>query len=1120
MIEASAGTGKTYTIEHLVLELIFRGHKLGDILLVTFTEKATNELKGRIRAKLIELIQLEEGAGADLDPEHTWLLTPENRQRLRDALFEFENASIYTIHGFCNSVLREFAFENRRLFRMEQQPSARIFDLVFPQFLKTYVLTERCAYRDLFTAYLKEHPRALEDSDLGGSLLQTLKQLVPKEGLLLPDLSGAEQAWQQWCRYVDPAKALEELADIKLHANFRKKFETYLTDLAALTAEKTTPLWEVLHLCATWQESGKRNKSCLINMFDATTWTFTKAKKGMVNDPSGLSRAWQELQHYGQALIPFFCSVKVQLLRLLLPDLRRAMRDEKQQRGWFDFDDMIGFVADQIGAEPAAGGPLTQALRKKYRIAIIDEFQDTDERQWTLFSRIFLASRDHRLYLIGDPKQAIYRFRGADIHTYLAARRLIGEGGGGRLSLSHNYRSTADMIAATNHIFTHPSLFAGDIQYRDPVRCGRPDRVVRLGAGPAVRCLYLQADPDEEKPKLSSYDLKQGFAHWMAETTRDLLAAEPTLKPRDIAVLTRKRREGEQIGEVLAGHGIPFAFYKQGGLFQTREAAHMRDMLAAIEQVDDDSAVKKALLSDFYQVSPTALGNAPTIPDSVRVQLIEWRKQIYSDRDYRRLFHQLFGETGILERLLQQSDDERAVTNYEHLADLLTREGAALDLQQLLSRLGRLIDKKEAVDDDLLRLETEKEAVQIMTIHSSKGLEFEVVFLFAGFSAPRQEEVHAFHDPQRGRILDLAKNHAVPHQQELDEEAERLYYVALTRAKSKMYLPYWRDAGRAEYNILLPALDALFEAGPLPYLDFETRRLQRGLGSGEARVLHQAPAPPDIAPTPDYPAVLAAHNQLRLTSYTKLAHHKNTPLAGLVSDQLSKVLRDDEDHTGEVGVENEGMPKGKNTGNCIHEILEHMDPLQKVFGEFPDFEQWAQQDKVKATLLGRLQNYDLERHYAAAAAMCYHALTQPLREDWRVMDFDADDRRHEVDFYFPVKPEGGQRVILNGSIDLVLRRDDRYYFADWKSDTLSDYSEAALKEHVEAHYAMQVRIYLMAMRRWLGIRQREHYDRVFAGFFYLFVRGMDTPGHGVYFYRPSWEEVRAFEQHLKQHDYA
>ncbi len=1120
LIEASAGTGKTYTIENLVLDLIFRGLKLGELLLVTFTEKATNELKSRIRAKLIEMINMPDGAGTDVDPDHSWVLTAHNRQRLRDALFEFENASIYTIHGFCNSVLREFAFENRRLFRMEQQPQARVFDLVFPKFLKTYVLTDRCSYRGLFTAYLKDNPKALEDQGFGGGLLQTLKSLVHKDGLLLPDLNGAEQAWQQFRRYVDPQAALAQLDEINLRANFRKKFDSYLNDLNALVQDENRPLWQVLHDLHEMREANKKLKSSLDSLFDATTWTFNKAKAGKINDSSGLSRAWQELQHYGQALLPYFCAVKVQLLRLMLPDLRAAIQDEKQQRGWFDFDDMIGFVAERIGAEPAEGGPLIEALRKKYRVAIIDEFQDTDERQWTLFSRLFLDSRDHRLFLIGDPKQAIYRFRGADINTYIDARNTIQSRGGGLASLAHNYRSTADIISAVNHIFTHESLFAGAIQYDRPVACGRPDRVVQLGQGPAVRCLHLQRDPEGDDQKLSSYELKQGFAHWIAAEIRALLTTEADLKARDLAILTRTRREGEHIGDVLADYGIPFAFYKQGGLFQTREARHFFEMLAAVEHPDDESAVKKALLSDFYQIAPAALSEAPDVPDGVHVQLTEWRKQIYLDRDYRRLFQDLFQTTGILERLLQEDDNERAVTNYEHLADLLTRDGAALDLQQLISRLGRLIDKKESADDDLLRLETEKEAVQIMTIHSSKGLEFEVVFLFAGFSAPRPEEVHAFHDAERGRVLDLNKSHAAEHGKELREEAERLYYVALTRAKSKMFLPYWRDNDKAEYQILAPALTDLMEHGPHTYLDFVTRFYTAPTTAphGDA---HADATPPDIAAqTPDYARVLAEHNRLRLTSYTKLAHHKNTPLSGLVSDQLSKLLRDDEDSESDVAIEGGGLPKGKQTGNCLHEILEDMDPLQQAYAEAPAFEVWREHEAVRQTLTQYLRRYDLIEHEAAAALLIYQTLTQDLGADTRVIDFPPEDRLHEVDFYFPIKPSDGYRVMLNGSIDLVMRHEGRYYFADWKSDTLLRYDRAALNEHVWQNYAMQIRIYLMAMRRWLGITKREHYERVFGGFFYLFVRGMSEPEQGIYFYRPSWDELREYEQQLIQHSYA
>ncbi|CAM2068189.1 DNA helicase [Sulfidibacter corallicola] len=1115
IIEASAGTGKTYTIEHLVIDLIYNGVKLPEILLVTFTEKATNELKARIRKKLIELVNLPAGWGAEHPLESCWVLTKPMRDRLEEALFAFENAAIYTIHGFCNTVLREYAFENHQLFQMEQRRMERVFDEVFPRFIKSEVLSGRRPYTGLLTAYLSETPGGLNQEHAGSNLATSLKRLLAKQGHLLPDLTGAEAAWQTWRDLADPVPIAEVLTRANLNANHRKAFEKMVDWLGRHHAD---PEAQPAQMLAWLYEQKQAKAKSIMPFFDADAWKFNKAKPGKINGPGELPAPVLSFLHHTAALLPFACKLEVQLQLAMLPDLRAALDTEKQQRGWFDFDDMIRLVAERIRDE-GADGRLTAALRRKFRFAVIDEFQDTDAHQWTIFSRVFLDSAEHRLFLIGDPKQAIYGFRGADVHTYLRARDELTARGGGRLSLDKNYRSSPALIDAVNAVFTSKYLFQGHIDYANPVEAGLPD-VAGIDGRPPLTCLYVP--PDDQGKDPSAHELKQGFAHWMGRTLVDMLASDPELKPKHIAVLTRNRREGETFGAVLAQFGVPFAFYKQGGLFQTRQARHFYDLLAAIEHDQDDSATRKAMLTDFYSVPFVDLAATPRLPEELRRQMSEWRKRAYMDRDYRFLFNDIFNKTKIFERLLFARDDERAVTNYEHLADVLKREGANLDLQQLLSMFHRLIANRiDADDEGLLRLETEKEAVQIMTIHASKGLEFPVVFVYGGFSSSPHIDYHEFQDPRAGRVIDLAKQHAEEHQAAIRAENERLYYVALTRAKYKMVLPLTENL-KGDLGVLRDTLLTLKDADDQPNLEFLTAT------PGDLRqedMEHQyhddtlREFEPEVAETsPDFQAILARHNRLRLTSYTKLAHGKDKAIAGLVLENLTRMYRNDETQASET-LPGSGMPKGKATGNCLHEILEDTDHLNLAAYLERGMEAWKDDEETAQVIKGHLHAYELQDYFDEACSILWAALTAPILNGQAIGAIGEDHRLHEVDFHFPIRPDDGKRVILNGSIDLAVRHEGRTYFADWKSDTLDRYDEDTLAEHVWREYRIQVEIYLLAVRRWLRIESREDYDRLFGGFYYLFLRGMEQGG-GVFFHRPNWEELLEYEARLKEHNYA
>ena len=1122
LIEASAGTGKTYTIEHLVIELILQGVPMPKILVVTFTEKATGELKRRIRGLLHKLTLFTEESEAPTDLNTCWRLDETAKHRLETALLEIDEASIDTIHAYCNRILNEFAFENGRLLEMEQVDTHLMFEDLFFEYLRTDLLSKDVIGQSILKDYLEENPEGLIHLKSGRykkPLTHLAGELVRKKALFLPDEEACKSAFESWHAGFlarDRQACLDELDRLNIHGGSLKSIKKLFVEMMGVFSDGGLGWIKGL---SWFNQQKKSDRKTNKKKLSPANWKFNaKPKPGRINSLEQVSSELVGLFEGAASLLAYACPVEAFLLKRIVPGLRKLIREEKERRGWYDFDDMISMVAE--GLRDPNHTALLDSLRGKHGHALIDEFQDTDEDQWTIFSTVFLKSDDHRLYLIGDPKQAIYGWRGADIHTYLRARDEIRRANGLVHRLQKNYRSSPGMVHGINRIFGHESLFQGEVRYDRKILPGLETRLIGED-GPAIRCLQLEPEADET---LSSMDERNGFGYWIADEIATLLRREDLrppdeerIQPKHIAVLVRSRFDAEHLGKILAEYDVPFAFYKQAGLFQTREAHDFYDLLYAIENHTDEAAAFKALLTRFFHVELNELLRIPVLPDAYRASLAEWRQSIYRYRDFRSLFNTIFSETKIFERLLFTRDAEREVTNYEHISDILKREGMGLDLKQLLRVLKGYMNSGAGVDQDLLRLETEKEAVQIMTIHAAKGLEFPIVFVHrANSSKAKTKPYNEYHDPDRGRVIDLAKNHDDAEAKELRDENERLAYVALTRAKYQLILthPPLNGEANATGSVLESSLKALRQEGLQSDIRFETRVYagppQKKYPASDRDATSPGPNTSIGVSTLDYRALLEERNRLHMTSYTRLAH-RQAGESGLSSGAPGGLWRYDE--TVATGLqETTTLPKGKDTGICLHEILERT-PELKVSEYAPNrYEDWSGDPDVSGILKQGLKPFGLEKHQDSVSWIIWKALTTELLKGIAVGALSDKDRLHEIDFHFPIESSRGE-TMFTGSIDLAFRRDDRFYFADWKTDTLEDYRTPALRKKVRADYWVQVQIYLWAMLRWLRIEDKTDYEARFGGMFYLFLRGFPSE-RGVYFHRPSWDEVQGFMREL------
>lgn len=1073
VIEASAGTGKTHTLEHLVVDLLLeRKTPIDQILVVTFTERASRELSDRVRGLLESLL-----AGAWKEPaatvsdERCWIIDDEARRLLGQALFAFDTANISTIHAFCQRVLTDHAFAHLRLFDQTQIAEGQAFSEAFLD-----------AARKEFSV------------DAG---------LSPWFGRWLARGNTIEKLH----------KLLAECA--RAGGRVRPEADPEQLSLAAAAFPLETDL----------------------------------------RDPSG-------------AVI----SLDAVVAQLFLPRVRERARENKRLAGEYDFQDMLDLVAESL--EGSRGEELVQTLRARYRCALIDEFQDTDDVQWRIFRRIFFESGGvNPLYIIGDPKQAIYGFRGADVETYLAACEEVVRSGGARLALAKSYRSTPALIEACNAIFDQsasPPFFTGGIAYQTPVTAAREDfRAVDPG-GKEASPIHLYCPTSEGKFPTADR-LREILGNWIARQIRALLGTPPSvllkegrenvaLKARDIFVLTRTEKEGYVVGEHLRAAGIPHVYFKQEGLFQRDEARHIYDLLRAVEDPHDRSLRFRAWIGPFVGLTLRDLENAGGGSGEAPLmeRLLEW-KALADARQYARLFARIVEESGIVRRELFYKESERELTNYLHIFEILLEEAGRTKgtLAELLRNLNAHISKErlpEGLDANIQRLESEKEAVQIMTIHKAKGLESSVVFLFGGFTSGRGDNrVRTYHEGA-SRFAYVGRDAADPIEATIDreslEENQRLLYVALTRARARLYLPYFASpkAQPRNFNGVCSQLNARLVrllAGPI---DPRLRRLfsieeiacddevPEAAGAAAAGPSRWQP-PEELLAGRDlsgkFREARRRHAGFVVTSYTGLK-------AGAGYQAPEDALEDAADEPAAVlsgPPASEELPGGRASGVFLHKVLEEV-PFEGLAAGAP-FSKWKADEKVDRIFRQALRRYGRDtRHLEHSQRLVHTALTAPvhLPDGGRTDGLcRAAKSLREVEFLYPIPEKDHprfsseiarapglegfriERGFVRGFVDLVFEHEGLTYFLDWKSDSLPRWDPALLAAHVERNYRLQAKLYGLALVKMLGVHDRSGYEKRFGGFLYCFLRGMRAPGSGVegiHAERPDWTAIAAWEEEL------
>ncbi len=810
VLEANAGTGKTHVLAHLFADLLLSTPcELEQILAVTFTERALAELRQRVR-QLLEAAKADRRAAAP------------QRRKLESALVSFSFAPIYTIHSFCHQLLLEFSPDSLGPRSLEVTDSGRAFHRAFRAFLREHLavekrfnlllegwLTERSVERLEALLFAAHCHRYLESGAAADHRAAVLGLLTMRDiDAVKQDYAAAALEAQARDNAI---RALDDLA--KLIAGNRADVEALAEKLAGFDF---SPLLEPRRVAA---RSGKRR---------------------FPEELSSSGKAFLSAAKKARAA----AQIEVRAIDAILPRVAERLEKDKREQGLLDYDDMLRRVWGMLD------GPRSEhilpALRARLRYGLIDEFQDTDELQWKILRRIFVESKGgNLLYLIGDPKQAIYAFRGADVFAYLAAVDELTGRQASRLSLNENFRSTAPMVDALNAILDQSAanpLFTGEINYRVASKSARPDFHAVDRRGQPLKPVSLMRYAPEGQGNGSAGRARKALGRHFAENLRRILfdpghevritqenGAPRRVGAEEIFVLTRTAQESVEAGSYLQEAGVPFTFYKLDGLFQTDQARDILDLLKAVERPATRARRLKAYLTPFFGLSLSRLPLDDEVSaDPFYETLLEWNA-LAEQEQLAELFDRVLHQSGLVARELLLSANRRRLANYEQIFETLLERSSAnkLALSDLILVLqGYIAGGVSSIEaeQNLQRPEGTRAAVRILTVHKSKGLEAKIVVLFGGFySRPDDSPISRYHEGRQCRLAvgkyakDLVKDTL---SREHTEEDQRLLYVAITRACAKLYLSFFPDRSLKKpptgyYAALNRRLNAMASGGQL-----------------------------------------------------------------------------------------------------------------------------------------------------------------------------------------------------------------------------------------------------------------------------------------------------------------
>tara|TARA_R110000772_G_scaffold252390_1_gene367758 strand:+ start:84754 stop:88206 length:3453 start_codon:yes stop_codon:yes gene_type:complete len=1124
LIEASAGTGKTFNIARLYLRLLLeRQLPVQQILVMTFTRAATAELKGRL-AGAINAALTRWGDDAE-DPffAHLYAQQPAPRARvlLRRALLDMDEAAVFTIHGFCKRALTQQAFRSGISFHADMEAETRA--LVLEALRDWYrQQSQQPGFAALYALW--DGPEAFFAS--------WGRVIAGTEPVQAPDMPDLRADW----RALRAAWTEESAAFQALDVDKRRSPHTRAEAAAVLQS-----LTEALD--AEWHPA---QAAQLASLLPARTYVNTAAKQASMPLLHAL------MQQLPAAARAYRASVAQAGIRFAREHLSVA----KDRLDQLDFSDLVARLRQRLH-DREQGPALAAALLQQYPVALVDEFQDTDPEQYEVLNAIYAASAPSAplLCMIGDPKQAIYGFRGGDVFAYLQAR----DDADTQWVMDTNYRSSEGVIRGYNRLFYGAELsaaagsdvFGFGIDYH-PVRAGRTDLAGLEDPAPRADFQWCLLPHDPTLPGADKRGTgytragQQHLARWTAEEIARLLRQArlegEALSPADIAILVRDRFEAAEMQRALRGLGLDAVYLSASdNVFNSDEAASLQQALLGILHMEDDRLLVAALATPWLGYDTPALY-------ALRQDEHRWAAAC---ADVAALRQQWFAQgfmkmaLGLYQKHLQPlpGSHERTLTNSLHLLELLQaasqRHRQPEALLHWFANARREAEGSSGTETQQLRLESDGRLIRLVTLHGAKGLEYPVVFLpFISYGRDQARQrpgivrYHQRHDLSARHALEPTDEELAWYREEQAAEDVRLLYVGATRAARRVYLmaaafaslqasPLARCLKVTRWDALEQQVRAMADAGDCAVLQLEAQ----GTAS--------APATAAAADTALAAAVFTGRIERDwwLSSFSALT--RNVRHGGLSTpDRDGEVTAPAEPGPDSPGELRFSLRRGAEAGNLLHDLLEDLD-FQR-----PDMARAL--DQAERRYPNLLLGHPGWR--AALAEWVAQQLAAPLPSGARLADLAPQQTLREVEFYFPMQgdadPEALGRLLarhrrgaeaplpapvrlkgmMHGYIDLVYQWQGRYYVVDYKStylgNRLGDYHVDALTADVQQNvYDLQYLLYTLALHRYLRTRLAD-YDPAqhLGGVHYLYLRGLHPRGGaGVYHRDVDIEGLQALD---------
>lgn len=1186
LIEASAGTGKTYTIGSLYLRLLLKAGEnnfsrplnVEEILVVTFTEMATEELKKKIRERITDAIDKltafaeTQDKSAFKNDEFLTALSHdldifEAIHRLKLAEQNMDLAAIYTIHGFCRRMLMQYAFHSGIHFNLELiKDQSDLLVRFANEFWREHFYPLDFESANFIATELVSPANVLSllKADLGKDLQVEIENKqalsVPIQIFLPQYLGGYQKALNElkafWLESADEVSAIitneleKDYPKDQLKSLNRKKYQVKRLgdwinkinqwsnnprDYQINTTLKDYFLQSSIE--KNYEEQTDKNKDKKpATSFYAPIFEDLEKRVNALISPALLSKL--TLYHYRQGL-------------------QQKLLDYKLNHQEKSFDDLLRLLCEAL--QGSQGDELAEMIRFQYPFAMIDEFQDTDSKQYAIFSKIYRDNPEKNtgFIMIGDPKQAIYRFRGADIFTYLKASAEAQS----RFELTKNYRSEKHLVDGVNALFDFPQspFIYQNINFT--AVDSRDDHLrfyLNGKAEPAYRFYLTETDKvnKTEMAKICAISIQ----HWLKSAAENQAVFQnedtcKTLQAANIAVLVRDKNEAALVKNELQKLGIASVYLSdQNSVFDSNVAKELAWVLKACLNVAERpilNAIATALFglnaADIHQIQQNE-ADWQRWADSFAQYQQTWQRQ-----GILAMLHQILLEQGISERLLSQATGERDLTDFLHLAEILQQAATLHESEAaLLSWFEKQI-QGEGRQEAQIRLESERQLVKIVSIHKSKGLEYDLVwlpFLAVPSKIPTAGDMNVYYSKERDETLwDMENRNLNALYEETFAEELRLLYVALTRAKYQMAfaLPAQFDKKWNALHYVLSQGEIGKEINLSDSKNTETllqtfkEKMQDNMEICTKPNLEAFPALSINTKNDDLKAAEFTGNieqDWRITSFTSIEQgHRRQNYFTESAGKKHAVFDDAKDYDSQNAIEistallneNESnildLPRGKQVGTALHRHFENC--YFSDLANTEEIDKLRQSLQLDETFTEPLQNWLQQISHTPLSNEIGIALADLANKDCikempfylairEYFDVEAFNRALKAYHHLPSEPLQFEQIqgMVRGSIDLVFRHNGKYYLVDYKSNflgsTLSSYNQEALKkEMLHSHYDWQYLIYTLALHRYLqSVVPHYDYARDFGGVFYLFLRGMNAePQSGVFYDRPSVELI-------------